>query len=122
MEVRIAISVIANFLIVAGLIAYGLRLFADYHARGRWAKNMTALLAGSGMLTLAFALVITPDNAAVIMLIARTKAHMVFLIASTILLLAAICAFGIITHWKPGRLWHERQIAKGLQDELPKIQ
>ena len=122
MELRIAISVIANFLIVAGLIAYGLRLFADYHARGRWAKNMTALLAGSGMLTLAFALVITPDNAAVILLIARTKAHMVFLIASTILLLAAICAFGIITHAKPGRLHREREIERGLQDELPNIQ
>jgi hypothetical protein len=122
MELGIAVSVIANFLIVAGLIAYGLRLFADYHARGRWAKNMTALLAGSGMLTLAFALVITPDNAAVILLIARTKAHMVFLVASTILLLAAICAFGIITYWKPGRLHRERQIEKGLQDELPKIQ
>ena len=100
----------------------GLRLFADYHARGRCAKNVTALLAGSGMLTLAFALVITPDNAAVILLIARTKAHMVFLIASTILLLAAICAFGIITHSKPGRLRHERQIEKGLLDELPNIQ
>jgi hypothetical protein len=122
MELRAAVGIVANFLMVAGLIAYGLRLFADYHARGRWAKNVTGLLAGLGMLTLAFALVITPENAAVLLLIARTKAHTVFLIASTLLLLAAIGAFGIITHWKPGRLSHERNIERNLISELPKVQ
>jgi len=122
MELRSGVEIVANFLMIAGLIAYGLRLFAQYHARGRWAKNITGLLSGAGMLTLALALLITPRNAAVILLIASTKAYLVFLIASTVLLLAAICAFGLITHWKPGRLSHERKIERELHSELPNIQ
>ena len=121
MELRSGVGIVANFLMIAGLISYGLRLFADYHARGRWAKNITALLGGAGMLTLALALLITPHNAAVILLIAGTNAHLFFLIASTVLLLAAIGAFGIINYWKPGRLSLERKIERDLHDELPKV-
>ncbi len=121
MDLRTGVGIVANFLMIAGLIAYGLRLYAEYHARGKWAKNVTGLLAGTGMLTLALALVITPKNAAVILLIAGTKAYLVFLVASSALLLAAICAFGIISHWKPGRLRLERKIEKDQQDELPNI-
>jgi hypothetical protein len=116
-----SISIFANFLIIAGLIAYGFALFAEYHARGRWAKNVTGLLAGLGMLVLALALVLTPSNAEVIARIAQTVAPTVLIGISTALLLAAIAAFGIITYSRPLRLWHERKIESDLNRELPKI-
>jgi len=111
----------ANFVIIAFLVIYGFGLFAEYHARGRWSKNVTALLAGIGMLVLAFALVLTPANAAVIERIAMTSASDVLLGISSGLLLAAILAYGIIAYAKPFRLWHERKIERDLSRELPKI-
>jgi len=116
-----SIAVVANFLVLAGLLGYGFLLFAEYHARGRWAKNITGLLAGLGMWCLGFALEITPANARVITHIAETQASKVFLGISTGFLLAAIAAFGIITYSKPLRLWHERKIEDDLNRELPKI-
>ena len=71
------------------------------------------------MLTLAFALVITPQNIAVLARIAATKASLVFLGVSSVLLLAAIAAFGIITYWRPLRLWHERRLERDLSRGLP---
>jgi drug/metabolite transporter (DMT)-like permease len=121
MEPKLTISVLANFLGIAGLILYGFTLFAEYHARGRWAKNITALLAGLGMMTLALALVFTPQNAEVIERIAETGASRVLVGISSALLLAAMAAFGIITYSKPLRLWHERKIESDLNRELPKI-
>lgn len=114
-------SIIANFLIIGGLVWYGFNLFAEYHARGRWAKNVTGLLAGIGMLALALALMLTPTNAAVILRMAQTGVATVLVWVSTGLLLAAIAAFGIITYSKPLRLWHERKIQRDLSRELPKI-
>ncbi len=121
MDVKTGIAVLANFLLIAGLIAYGFRLFAEYHSKGRWAKNVTGLLAGAGLMTLALSLLLTPRNAEVLATIAATKAAVVLLWASSILLLAAIAAFGIITYAKPLRLWHERKIERDLNRELPKI-
>ena len=111
----------ANFLVIVCLVTYGFGLFAEYHARGRWSKNVTALLAGLGMLVLAFALVLTPANAAIIQEIARTSASDVLLGISSGLLLAAILAYGLIAYAKPFRLWHERKIERDLNRELPKI-
>ena len=111
----------ANFLLIAGLVFYGFSFFAQYHSTGKWAKNITSLLAGMGMLTLAFALVITPRNAEVIASIAETHASNVFLGISSGLLLAAIAAFGIITYWRPLRLRHERALERDLSRELPRI-
>jgi hypothetical protein len=115
------IGILANFLVVVALIVLGLRLFAQYYSRGQWAKNITALLAGCGLLTLAFALMITPRNAEIVVLISRTKAYVIFLVASNALLLSAIAAYGLITYWKPLRLLHERKIERDLKDELPKV-
>jgi hypothetical protein len=111
----------ANFLLIAGLVFYGFSFFAQYHSTGKWAKNITSLLAGVGMLTLAFALVITPRNAEVIASIAETRASSAFLGISSGLLLAAIAAFGIITYWRPLRLRHERKLERDLSRELPRI-
>jgi len=111
----------ANFLLIAGLVFYGFTFFAQYHSTGKWAKNITSLLAGMGMLTLAFALVITPRNDEVIASIAETHASNVFLGMSSGLMLAAIAAFGIITYWRPLRLRHERKLERDLSRELPKI-
>ncbi len=119
--VGISVSVIANFVIIVGLVVYGFALFAEYQARGRWAKNVTGLLAGMGMLALALALLLTPQNVAVLMRIAQTQAAEVFTWMSTALLLAAIAAFGAITYSRPLRLWHERKIERDLNRELPKI-
>lgn len=117
----LSFAIIANFLFITGLLLYGFMLLAEYHARGRWAKNVTALLAGMGMMVLALALLLTPSNAAVIARVAHTGISTVFLWISTGLLLSAIAAFGIITYAKPLRLWHERKIERDLNRELPKI-
>lgn len=116
-----SISVVANLLVIAGLVLYGFTLLAEYYGRGRWAKNITGLLAGLGMLALALALLLTPGNAYVLVQISRTGVANVFTWISTALLLTAIAAFGMITYSRPLRLWHERRIQRGLSCELPKI-
>jgi hypothetical protein len=115
------VSVAGNFLLIAALVWYGFTLFAEYHATGKWAKNITGLLGGIGMFVLAFALLITPANAEVITAVAATKANTFFLVLSSLLLLAAIAAYGIITYSKPFRLWHEQRIERDLSRDLPKI-
>ncbi|HKW68656.1 MAG TPA: hypothetical protein VJP04_15290 [Terriglobales bacterium] len=121
MNPRQTIAVVANFLIIVGLVIYAFTLFAEYESRGRWAKNMTSLLAGIGMMVLAIALLLTPANARTIMKVAQSGAAEVLLWVSTGLLLAAITAFGAITYWRPLRLLHERKIESDLHRELPKI-
>jgi hypothetical protein len=116
-----ALAVVGNFLLIGGLVLYGFNLFAEYHARGKWAKNITGLLAGLGMLTLALSLVLTPENTDVLQRIAQTSASKVLLGASSALLLAAIAAFGLITYAKPFRLRHEQRIQQDLSRDLPKI-
>src|SRR5262249_45775615 len=121
MELRDWIAIVTNFVIIAGLISYGFTLYAEYHAKGRWAKNVTGLLAGIGMLSLALSMLLTPRNVLVILQVARTGASRLFLVISSAFLLAAIAAFGIINYSKPLRLWHERRIERDLRRELPKI-
>jgi hypothetical protein len=121
MQLRAAIAILVNFLLIAALTTYGFRLFADYHARGRWAKNVTSLLAGLGLMLLAVALLLTPTNAAILQQISHTKIARMLLWASNTLLLAAIAAFGAITYSRPLRLWHERKIERDLRRDLPKI-
>jgi hypothetical protein len=121
MDLKDWIAIVANFVIIAGLISYGFTLFAEYHAKGRWAKNVTGLLAGIGMLSLALSMLLTPRNVLVILQVARTGASRFFLVISSTCLLAAIAAFGIINYSRPLRLWHERRIERDLRRELPKI-
>jgi hypothetical protein len=121
LQLKAWVAIISNFIVVAALISYGFAFFADYHASGRWAKNVTGLLAGVGMLALAIAMLLTPRNAMVLLQVAETGASKVFLVISSALLLAAIAAFGIISYSKPARLWHERRIGRELRRELPKI-
>ena len=52
MDAKSWIAIVANFIVIAGLISYGFNLFAEYHATGRWAKNVTGLLAGASGMTL----------------------------------------------------------------------
>lgn len=121
MQLRAAVAIVVNFLIIGALIVYGFRLFAEYHAKGRWAKNVTSLLAGVGLMTLAAALLLTPANISVLQQISHTKIARMLLWASNTLLFAAIAAFGLITYSRPLRLWHERKIESELRRELPKI-
>ncbi len=121
MSENLTTSAAANLIVIAGLFLYGFVLFAEYYAKGRWAKNVTGLLGGFGMTSLAIALVLRPSNAALLSRIAATDAAKVFLWISTGLLMAAIAAFGIITYIKPIRLWHERRIERRLSRGLPKI-
>ena len=85
-----SIEVVGNFLLILGLAVYGSKLFAEYHSRGKWAKNVTGLLAGIGMLALALSMLLTPRNVLVILQVAQTSASRVFLVISSALLLAAI--------------------------------
>lgn len=121
MSVRVLIAVIANFAVMTALIVIAFRLFGRYHSSGKWAKNMTGLLAGIGMLLLALGLLITPRNAEILAAVAETRAYLFFLIGSNAFLLSAIAAYGVITYWKPLRLRRESELEKGLRDELPKI-
>jgi len=121
MDAQLIVSVVANIGLIVLLVVYGLKLFAEYHARGRWAKNVTSLFAGLGMIVLAFALLITPQNTSLLVRVAATHASEVFLGISSGLLLSAIAAFGVITFSKPLRLWHERNIEQGLKRDLPHI-
>lgn len=121
MSVRVLIAVIANFAVMTALIVIAFRLFGRYHSSGKWAKNMTGLLAGIGMLMLALGLLITPRNAEILAAVAETRAYLFFLIGSNAFLLSAIAAYGVITYWKPLRLRRESDIEKGLRDELPKV-
>lgn len=121
MEAKLTVSIVGNFLMIGGLLLYGFRLFAEYHATGRWAKNATALLSGIGMLLLALALILTPSNTAVMAQIARTHAWKVLLWLSSAFLLAGIAAFGAITYSKPLRLLYQQKIGRDLNRELPKI-
>jgi hypothetical protein len=111
----------ANFLLIAGLVVYGFTLFADYSARGRWAKNVTSLLASLGILTLALALALTPENAGILIRLSRTQVSKVLLGLSSFLLLLSIGAFGLITYSRPFRLRHEKKIDRELNRDLPKI-
>lgn len=121
MGLREGIALAANFAAVAALVVIGLRMFAQYHSRGKWAKNVTSLLAGFGLLLLAVGLLITPRNAEALTRIAGTKAHLIFLIGSSVLLVGAIAAYGILTYSKPLRLLREGQIEKERRSELPKL-
>ena len=121
MDTREVVAVISNFLLIGGLTFGGFTLFAQYHATGRWAKNITNLFSGLGMLTLAFALTLKPRNVQVLERIAATKAPSFFFGVSSFLLLAAIAAFGVITYWRPLRLRHERRLERELNRELPNI-
>lgn len=113
------ISVLGNVALIAGLVAYGFRLFADYHARGRWAKNMTGLLAGIGMLVLAVALAITPQNIEILRWLSLTRTPRYLLGLSSGLLVAAIAAYGIISYSRPIRLRRENQIERDQNREFP---
>lgn len=121
MQLRAAVAIVVNFLLIGALIVYGFRLFAEYHAKGRWAKNVTSLLAGLGLMTLAAALLLTPTNISVLQQISHTKIARMLLWLSNTLLFATIAAFGVITYSRPLRLWHERKIESDLRRELPKI-
>jgi len=111
----------ANLTLMIGLVIYGMTLFADYQSRGRWAKNVTSLLASLGILSLALALAFTPGNIAILTRIARTKASTVLLGMSCFLLQLSIGAFGLIAYSKPFRLRHEKKINRELNRDLPKI-
>jgi hypothetical protein len=116
------VSVLGNVVFIAGLVAYGFRLFAEYHARGRWAKNVTGLLAGVGMLVLAVALAITPRNVDLLRKLSVTRAPRLLLGVSSALLVAAIAAYGITSYSRPIRLRHENQLQREQNRELPKIE
>lgn len=111
------ISDVVNFALIGGLVFFGFRFFAEYHARGKWAKNVTSLLAGLGLLTLAGAQLLSPRIADVLVTVTHSSAPAVILWVSNVLLVAAIVAFGIITTTKPLRLWHERKIERELKRE-----
>ncbi|MCU1285477.1 MAG: hypothetical protein JWO13_1827 [Acidobacteriales bacterium] len=122
MDVAAFIPLVGNCLAIFALAAYGFRLLAQYYSTGQWAKNVTSFFAGCGLLILALGLMLTPQNVKVLEYISHTKAPVLLLWISNLLLLGAITAFGVITYSRPLRLWHEHKLEKDLRSELPKIQ
>ena len=120
-QFSLLITVLGNFVLIAFLVVYGFRLFEEYHTTGRWAKNITGLLGGLGMFALAFALILTPENATALLLVAESRISVLLLWLSSMFLLAAIAAYGLITYNRPLRLWHERRLRRHLRRDLPKI-
>jgi hypothetical protein len=116
-----AVAGFTNLLLIVGLAIYGFTLFADYSARGRWAKNVTSLLASLGIFTLVLALAFTPANVAILVLISQTPASRVLLGLSSFLLLLSIGAFGMIAYSRPLRLRHEKKIDRELNRDRPDI-
>src|SRR5271166_4621065 len=102
----------ANLLLLIGLAVCGLMLFADYSARGRWARNATSLLAALGMISLALALALTPEDAELLGRLARSGLSRLLLGVSSLLLLMAMGTFGLITYMRPLRLRHEKRIGR----------
>ena len=90
MDARQTIAVVANFLVILGLVIYAFTLFAEYESRGRWAKNMTGLLAGIGMMVLAIALLL------------GVMTQFAAGLASVYLLIAAAANYKVSRKW----LWH----------------
>jgi hypothetical protein len=121
MDLSEVIPSVATILVIVGLVLYAFGLFAEYHSRGRWAKNITTLVASMGMMILAIALLLTPSAARIMLQVAQSGISEVLIWISTGLLLAAIASFGAITFWRPLRLWHERRIARHLSRELPRV-
>ncbi len=118
----LTVAIVVNFLLIGGCIVYGFGLLAEYYSTGRWAKNVTGLLAGLGMMLLALALLLRPGNATVLWRVAQTNASKVLLAFSSGLLVAAIAAFGVITHIKPLRLKRQRKLQTDLTGQLPHIE
>jgi len=81
--VRYSIEVVGNFILIVGLIVYGSKLFAEYHSRGKWAKNVTGLLAGIGMICLAIAFALTKKNVEVLLKISDSGVSNLFLDVSS---------------------------------------
>ena len=48
LTLRQGVTIFANFCLMAALIVYAFRWFAQYHTSGKWTKNITGLLAGIG--------------------------------------------------------------------------
>src|SRR3954464_15953093 len=92
------VTIFANFCLMAALIVYAFRWFATYFTSGKWTKNITGLLAGIGFLLLPGAVLLTPQNAAVLVRSPRTHAHLVFIVTRNAFLLSAIAAFGLVNY------------------------
>jgi hypothetical protein len=105
-------NIIANFVLIAALVACGLQLFASYHKQHGQARTVTSLLAGLGLLMLASAILVTPTTSTVLVLLSSTVVPWILLVASSTFLIAAIVAFGVINYWNPLRLQHEGGIRK----------
>jgi hypothetical protein len=121
MQEGISVPAISNLALILALVLYGVQLFKDCFLERRWARSVTALLGGTGLLFLAFALIFTPTNAAATIYVAQAAIWRVLLAFSTTFLLAAIISFGVITYTKPLRLWHERRVERRLNGEVGKV-
>jgi hypothetical protein len=83
---------------------------SDYFSRGQYAKNITHLLGGAGLLALAACWMLSRTVLRAISFAATTRLSTVLVTLSSLLLLSAIVTFGAITYGKPLRLWHERRL------------
>ena len=115
------IRIAANLALFILLLVWGMAALSDYFARGQWTKNVTKLLSGAGLLLLAVRCSLSPTMMALLLWTSHTRVPAALVVVSSLLLLAAICAFGMITYWRPLRLWRERQVAQQRRAGLNQI-
>lgn len=121
MQQGVSVPAISNLALILALVLYGVQLCKDYFLERRWARSVTGLLGGTGLLFLAFALIFTPTNAAEIIYVAQAAVWRVLLAISTAFLLAAIISFVVISYTKPLRLWHERSDERRLNGQVARL-
>jgi hypothetical protein len=121
MQQGISVPAISNLTLILGLVLYGVQLCKQYFVERRWARSVTALLGGTGLLFLAFALIFTPTNAAETIYIAQAAVWRVLLAISTAFLLAAIISFVVISYTTPLRLCHERRDERRLNGRVARL-
>ncbi|GAC1648784.1 MAG: hypothetical protein NVS9B15_07690 [Acidobacteriaceae bacterium] len=95
---------------IFGCFAWGLQALSEYFSKGQYARNITQLLGGLGLVIFAARLALKPSITEVLVVVSYSKLSLILVAVSSMLLLASIVWYGAITYWKPRRLLRESQL------------
>jgi hypothetical protein len=115
------ISVAGYTILISVLIYWGMFSLSEYFSRGQYAKNITHLLGGAGLLALAASCLLSTTVTRALVFLASTQISVLLVTMSSLLLLSSIVVFGSITYGKPLRLWHERRLGHQLRNSSEKL-
>jgi hypothetical protein len=91
------VAVVGHLLLIVGLLCWGMSVLSDYFTTGRYSRNITHLLGGSGLLLMAIHLTMVEPMVGFFIWLASTAANVVLVAISSLLLLAA--------HLRGDHLW-----------------